>query len=437
MDPLPQRHRRWLSRHLLILCSAALFTGVCSFCPSVLGQTEARVSVFLAPLATRALSRYKGHESQTLHERTAAIFTGTHRYAIRYLAGYDPRKPGRAFPLEGYIGMPGPNTCNWYHGGFLRLVLNGKDIGNAPLSSMYVAETGTRGIVDLVWSHDLADVRVRFIGLPDSDRIYCEIALEPRQELTEITVRTRCYPSYFTSHFKRVGARRIQTSGIKVKEGESIDAPASDSWWMVYYDEVFDVARGEGHGPCAMLIDPAEASSTRFAPGGYAVETLVRYRPDARRLHLAFWDFKGKTNAYALAYFRRDAHGLLQAMREIETTPEAVRSFDIDALREECSRAVANASVRARLGDKLAQVTAWLENRQSSSVEGMPTDGIRGEEQFFLNLRKFRSFSWQLRLAELLVAIEGTRQSGPDPPRSARRKEDGSDRPKPKSPAKR
>ncbi|NOY81907.1 MAG: hypothetical protein GXP31_13000 [Kiritimatiellaeota bacterium] len=363
-----------------------------------------KVDVQLSPLRKRSLTRYKGHENQTLHERIATFDMGKNTYSVSYKAGYDPRTPDRVFPLEGYIGMPRPTACNWYHSGFLRILLDGRDVGVAPLRDMYIAETGRRGIVDMVWRRDDADVRVRFVALPGGDHLACRIDLEPRRALTAIEIRTRCYPSYFTSFHHRKGARRIRTSSMLVKEGETKVGPGAANWWMVYYDEVFDVARGEGEGPCAMLLDPAQVESVVFAPGDYAVETRLKYKPNVRRIRLAFWEFKGKTNEFALAYFRGRAKALLEAARNLDATPAALRSFDFGELRRRVARVQADAQLRSALAAQMKEITEYLDLAKDHWNNAGA--GILADAAMLSRLETFNDFSWRVKLAELLAAID-------------------------------
>ncbi|NCO37564.1 MAG: hypothetical protein COY42_07850 [Armatimonadetes bacterium CG_4_10_14_0_8_um_filter_66_14] len=198
-------------------------------------EQPAGAELTLAAPHERDLGDYPGHPSHTFLERTAGFRFGPVAYAIAYKACIDKAHGGKVAPLEGYIGMPVPTACNWYHSGFLFVSLNGQELGTTPLSSMLVAQRGERAILDLVWRHEVANVRVRFVGLPGSDHLDCEIALEPKQEITSVAAGLRCYPSFFTSHYKRAGARRIQTPGALVEEGNKATLEAGANWWGLYY----------------------------------------------------------------------------------------------------------------------------------------------------------------------------------------------------------
>lgn len=358
----------------------------------------------LAPARERTLTAgdHKGH---VFREQQANFSLGQAAYAICYKACVDKAHAPNVAPIEGYIGMPRPTSCNWYHSGFLFITLNGKDIGTTPLSSMMVAERGERAILDMVWRHEIANVRVRFLGLPDHDNLYCEIAVEPKQELKSLAVKLRCYPSYFTSWNKRDGARRIQTPATLVEQGQSVKLPAKENWWAVHYDEIFDVAKGEGEGPCAMLLFPNEPSEISFSPGSYAVGTTIAYPPETRRIHLAFWDFKGKTNTEALARLEEGAEGIREELAKLDFTPAAVKGFDVEGIHAAVKRAMKSEVVRATLGDRIEEIQEWLDKYALSLEEGVEGGGIEGEEKLLQSIDRYYSFMWEVKLAELVSEL--------------------------------
>ena len=344
----------------------------------------------------------KDQPGVTALSQSAHFHHGPVPYAISYHVRTDPKKPGEALWTEGYLGMPGPVSCNWYGGGFLFLSVNGKDVGRTPRSSMGAAETAGRGILDLVWRLDVADVRIRLVGLPGQDFLICEIALEPKQALTSIQLEARCFPSFFTSWFKRTGARRVQTPATLVKEGETRHLPAAGNAWLLYYDEVFDVARGEGEGPCAMLLLPENVTDMVCAPGGYAVSTRLTVAPATRRLRLAFWDFRGKTNAEALARLQRGAADVQRLLAGADFTPAALATFDVAAARKELQEALAQEAVRKLLDkQQLAEAQAWTE--QTGALP--PAASIAGQEQLLGVAERFGRVIWHVRLARLVAEL--------------------------------
>jgi hypothetical protein len=363
--------------------------------------------VSLRPVQKRSLGDYPGHAGHEETHQDASFRFGPLPYGISYNACTDPAHAPNVAPLEGYVGMPQPSSCNWYHSGFLFVRLNGRDVGATPLSSMLVAETGRRALLDLVWHAPEADVRVRFAGLPGHDELFCEIAVDPKAPLEGLSVTQRCYPSYFTSWNHRAGARRIETPGTVVTEGQDATVPGAENWWALYSDDVFDAAQGEGEGPCGMLVLPEQAAEVQLHPGDYAVDTVISFRPECRRVRLAFWDFHGVTNAAARERLVAGAERVQQELRDMDLTPAAERGFDWDGLRDEVRQALAGEAAHTELGPRLQEAEAWLDAVGAGGQGQGPVEGVAAEEAFLQAASRYYGFMWEIRLAQLLDEIAG------------------------------
>ncbi len=362
------------------------------------------VGLNLGPARERRRGAGGEHAHHLFREQIATFSLDDLTYRIAYKACVDPAHEGRVVPIEGYIGMPGPSSANWYHSGFLFVRINGHDIGTTPLSSMMAVESGRdRAILDLVWHDEAANVRTRFVALPGYDCLFCEVAIEPVQEITSVGLELHCYPSFFTSWHHREGTRRIQTPSRLIAQGETVTAPLAENWWAVYYDEIFDVARGEGVGPCSMLIVPPDDAQIRFVVGGYAVATTITLPPDTRRVRLAFWDHKGIPNAAALAHVREQADRVRTLLETADFTPVAVTEFDADEARAAVQRALASDAAREALAERIEQMQTWLEN--NAPVGGGGALGVAAEEELLRSIDAYNSFKWEVKLIELLEQL--------------------------------
>ena len=384
---------------LVLMCMAIMMTA------AMAAAEQAAVGVSLQPAQERIRANDGNHPSHRVREQQANFNLGTINYAIRYLICIDEAHGGGVAPIEGYIGMPRPCSENWYAGGFLVIKLNGKDIGTTPLSSMMVVENGSRAMLDMVWRAEAADVRVRFIGLPGHECLMCEIAIEPKTEITSVDLGLRCYPSYYTSWHNRDGARRIQTPTELVIQDAPVTVPLAENWWGVYYDETFDVAKGEGRGPCSMLIVPDEGGEIRFAPGDYSVNTGIHLPGETTRVRMALWDHKGLANADALAHVRGQADALRTLLDEADFTPTAVREFDPAKVRAQVEQALASEQVRTALADEIEQIQKWLDSHavEAGQLTGEP--GVAAQEDLLRSRDLYNGFKWQLLLQELLSEL--------------------------------
>jgi len=366
---------------------------------------DGKVDVHLVPWAERSLATYKGHEQETLRERDARFAGMKTRFGVRYKAGYREDRPGEAFPLEGYIGMPQPKPCNWYHSGFMKVTVNGQDVGSTALASMTVAEAGERAIVDMVWHTPMGAVRVRFLGLPDDDRLFCEVRVDPTGETCQLQLDLRSYPSFFTSHHRRQGARRIVTPTSEVKEGEKRELELATDDWAFHHDLVFDPALGEGVGGCAVLVGAAKGAKIRHEPGGYAVHTFLDFAPGTRGARLVFWDFAGQENAVALEQMRARIPATRAQLAALDFTPTAVRKADFAAL---CQAVAADIEAASRVPgtEKLVgQARTWLASLPPGSARGAAEKSIAAEEVLARWLNEYHTFRWRLRLAVVLSRI--------------------------------
>jgi|LSQX01.3.fsa_nt_gb hypothetical protein len=362
-----------------------------------LAQTGGAV-VGVAPQTERVLT---GQFAGKIGTETRAVFGfGPIAYTVaekhRYLAD-DPTVYEMG---EGYIGMPAPSSANWYHTGFLFVRVNGHDV-QIPATSVMAVESGHRAILDMVWHDPDALVRTRFFGLPGENWLGCEVKVEPINEITSLTIALRCYPSFFTSAYNRDGARRIQTPSLLVEEGAAAEGALAENPWAFYYDEVFDVARGEGDGPCAMLALPVDGATIRYEPGSYAVNTTLYFPPDTRTIGFAFWDYKGLTNADALADLQGQADTVLATLETADLTPKAVAEFDIAAVRASLEEALASAETREALGERIGEVEAWLAANEQMEQPGAVV-GVAGQEELLGSLDDYNSFQWEVKLIKLL-----------------------------------
>jgi hypothetical protein len=394
-----------MRNHAVSMC---LFVSAFAMLPPAAAPAQDQspwVETNISPLQVQSLGATPGHVNHVFHTQSANIYTSMMYYTLRYSACVDKAHNGKVVPLEGYIGMPEPSAANWYHGGFLFIILNGKDIGTTPLSSMLLSERGSRGIIDMVWHCETADVRARFLGLPQHDNLYCEIAIEPKQEIKSVELQLRCYPSFFTAAAHREGARRIRTPATLIEQGKQVSLPTSDNWWAVYYDEVFDVAKGEGDGPCALLLPPEEAREIAFNAGSYGVDTRIAYPAQTRKIRLALWDFKGKTNAAALAGMAAGAQKARQELAGLDFTPALVKNIDIAGLRASVHHGLNSPAASKSLATKLTAAQKWL-NEDGPKLEGKGrVRGIAAEERLLQSGDKYGKLSVEISLAELLESL--------------------------------
>lgn len=340
------------------------------------------------------------HEGMVRREHAFRFHLGQRRYTIRHLAFQEQGADAQAPLVDPLVGMPRPCSCNWYHSGFLFFRLDGRQVDGPIAYRSLVVEKGERAMADIVWDAEPARVRFRFAGRPGDDRLLCHVAWELKGQGKDVRLLLRCYPSFFTAWHDRAGDRRILTPGGTLEQGQNVERPAHQSWYAVYYDTVFDVARGEGEGPCALLFDARAVRSVRFRVGSYGVDTELVCPAGAGGVRLALWEFPGVANARVLAAFRSEADRWAEALRDFDFTPSTLRRLDPGAELARLERLTQAPAVRRRLG---ARAGAFAERFRELAGLDLAKLSIARESRLLEMLPAYRDFLWELRLAALLA----------------------------------
>ena len=304
----------------------------------------------------------RGHK---VENHLITLDSGAVKYGFRYSGCLDPSHGDQRPSAEGNFGMPAPSSANWYWGGFLYISVKGKEATRCPLSDLRVTERGRRGAFQILWAHPDADVGVRLMMLPGANHVMAHVVWKPRPQaaVTSVAARLVCYPSFFTTSRHRRGDRHCQTPRIDKHEPETLKLQPDKDTYLYFYDTVFDVAKGEGDGPCAALVAPGAVQSGRVQIGDYAVTTQLTFKPEAGQARLAFYDFTGRKNAEAEAYLKAHAVEDLSRLVEADFRPEAVRQLQADRLKAEATRLLAAAAddakpYQAKVEGFLARVAA-------------------------------------------------------------------------------
>ncbi|MCC7494486.1 MAG: hypothetical protein IT204_19165 [Fimbriimonadaceae bacterium] len=321
-------------------------------------------------------------------------------YAVRYNRTINPADPSFGDVGEGPVGLPSPSTENWYGGGFIETRLAGQRLDTGPLSSIAVVEDGPRGILDLVWHGDFGSLRYRFVGVDGSDHLALQIDLQPRQPGGAVDVLLRAYPSYFTSWHQRDGARRMRTAAGTVAQGQEQTWPGAAAAWCVLYDEVFDVARGEGEGPCAVAWQPSAVATARLVAEAYPCSLNLSLTPGTTRLRLALWEFPGQPNASVLKTFAKRATQAMAAIEAADCTPRSLQGADPAALRTVAAAVAARPALAQAQAARLALLQQWLQAAGSGPTTARD---IAAEERLLATWQATETAWWELKLALLLA----------------------------------
>ena len=313
------------------LLTAAAFACALALAPHPGAAQEGRASALDSGIQTNA-STWECTPGHQVEKRTFTLDSGARRYAFLCSGCVDPSHGEKRPCSEGNFGMPLPISGNWYWCGFMQVYINGEDATAYRIADARVIETGARGAFQITWAHPDADVSLRMMILPGSNHVLADLIWKSRAGAVKtVSVRLVCYPSYFTAPNHRAGARHCQTPRIDLAQPETLQLVPEQDTTLYYYDTTFDVALGEGNGPCAALVAPAGVQGGNVAIGDYAELTTLDLKPEAGEARLGFYDFAGLKNAEAEAYMK--AHGAEDLARLIaaDFRPQAVRDLNVEA----------------------------------------------------------------------------------------------------------
>ena len=337
-------------------------------------------------------------------DHSVDLDTGKVNYALLYASCIDAKDSKAAIPGEGYIGMPGPSACNWYHSGFFDLEINGKSIGKTMIHSLTVRSVADRGFADFVFDTPMAVVRIRFVAQAGGDCLYAQTLLEPREEIKSVRLTTRCYPSAFVSN----SDRHVLTPTRDLKQGEKADLDLAKEWWTLYYDSVYDAGylgpTYQGAGPCAMLWVPSQTETAGFTVGGYGIDTTLNLKPALRDFRFVFFDYTGTKNADAMANLRRRGNDLLNELAAFQFTDPSLANWNLAQKQEELRKMLAavpeDKTTAAKYDEWAKKLTEQLKLIQDSGP-----GAIMGEAEAAKTIGEWEQGLPELKLAALLREI--------------------------------
>jgi len=222
----------------------------------------------------------KAFISETSKNRWGAkwsLATGRMTYTLQYRP-VAPREPGLQGTKESWLfnwgfaplGMPGPTTANWYHGGFVNFEVDGVKIHDHIPRFEVTKQGGLQASLRLLWEHPKLRATLTWTVRDGDDRLLLAVEVEPQGKCESLSFHLACYPQSFRKPHRRLAV----TAKQQAKPGHSLTA-GKDEPWVLYADE--GVCQQEaGDGPCGLLYDPDEVLGVHVANRGYDVITSVQ-----------------------------------------------------------------------------------------------------------------------------------------------------------------
>lgn len=335
-------------------------------------------------------------------KQKVTLQTGSTAYTFLASGCQDPSHQGKHPCAEGNFGMPGPTAANWYWGGFLRIQVNGSEATVCDIHDLRVLEDGPRGSFQIVWSHPDAEVGLRLLMEAGSNHVDADLVWRPREaaQVQSVSLVLTCYPSFFTAAQHRKGERHCTTPRTDQTEASSLTLQPAEDLYLYYYDTVFDTAKGEGAGPCALVLDPTAIRGGRVDVGDYAVLTTLDLAPEAGEARLGLYDFTGLANAAAEEYLHGHASADLAHLTQLDFRPEPARALDAERLRAEATGLLEQAgddgeALKPQVLDLLARVSALKAAADGGDwiAEADLCTALAGSRDLFWKLRTFAALN--------------------------------------------
>jgi len=344
---------------------------------------------------------YKGHQGHRYERQTTTLQSGGTKYGLHYRACLDERHGDKVGIVEGYIGLNAPCNENFYGGGFFKILLNGKDVGEWRLADRRMIEEGARGSCQYIWETPMATVCVRFLLLPGTRYVCCELRWDAKEPINTAEVHLLCYPSCFTTALGRKGERHVVSAAKDVRQGKPFAVDPATESWLFYCDGIFDVARGEGAGPCGAMFLPDDVAGGSISIGSYGVTTRLKLKPESGRARFAFWEFPGIENDKALAALRDDATKLLRTLPQLDFRPTGLQGAAVAELRAEFTTLFAEAGAAADPCRK--QIEQLLAKLPTGTEMGSELSNWQAETGVLEAAPQLQRLRWELRIRALLA----------------------------------
>jgi len=303
--------------------------------------------------------------------------------SFRYVQLVDPRDNDRPV-VKGYgdylFGcLFPPAGWNWDLEYFLEVTVSRPN--EPPFSAtratlqqgMYVLETGSRAVADMVWRFPGPDpsglLTVRIVKpAAEANWFYLEAGVEgdPQAQITQ--VRTGSYPFTTTGPPERQRWATTLTNAYLLTDAAAKFDPATE-WGLVLHNR-----NAQEDGGCLLVLDPQEVASANVG-GTYCVGVAMAPPPGTRSVHLAMGYFWDERYDRAVGDFRRDAPAVLQRLRRTDWNARLNDALwegerkEIDGI---VSRGEAPADLVTQWKTFVAETDAALAEARQKAAAGQP-----------------------------------------------------------------
>ena len=197
------------------------------------------------------------------------------------------------------LAMNAPSSQNWYGGGFIDVVLDGKSLERtrAEWSATKLAD-GRNGLQG-TWKTPRGTVTMT-LTLTEDNGLEITARLGRDVKAKKMVVPLLAYPATWDEPDK---ARTLTTAKRTVKAPFKVELDVHTENAAVLYDASYDVPHPKASGPCAFRFVAGAPKKVKVRSGNYSVNIALDYG-DARSFRIILYDYAGCTNAEVLRHYR-------------------------------------------------------------------------------------------------------------------------------------
>lgn len=345
------------------------------------------------PGEPQRIGAYPRHENHPTKKWIATLTCEPMSYTLQHWACYHESHAPQAIALEGQIGMMSPGGGNWYSNGFFNFALDAEQGRDYAIKSVRALDSGERASCEFVWELPQAWVRVRFMALPDHRPLLCSIVQVPKtEEIPTLRVRLSCYPSGYFKDGHRVGL----TAATTVKSTGEADLDPEAEWWIILYDDKYDLGVQDGTGGCAAITAPELLGASRAEMTSYGCSWELQAQPGGKELRFAFWDGLKLKNAELVPALKPEFQPTLTTLREVDFRPLRLGEGVVTKLKAEFEKLLPEVNEAQEEEAAFRAGVVRLEQLRPRAT-GDEVD-LAAEDEYLSALDELESLLWQLRM---------------------------------------
>ena len=194
-------------------------------------------------------------------------------------------------------------------------------------------QVGAAGFVVCRWRPPFGSVEATFMMLPDDERLFLQVWLQPRESVDQLSISLYCWP---------LGDFAAVTEGaepVPLSYGKAYTLPETRSS-LLLADPQFDPAGREDHGVCGLTYIPLQTTSCQLTRT-FPLELRFRVAPGTDseyRLHFALWELLHRRGDDAWQYLLSRETDTVERLSRLDACLSAAHTQDLGRAQRRLDR---------------------------------------------------------------------------------------------------